>query len=90
MASTPIMAQKKPRKPPIQPFRGVLSTLRLPQMVIPKIASRKSSHLPNFSAMLEIKGVASIMIMQETMVPRQEASTPPNRALPPLPCIARG
>ena len=62
------------------------STDRLPQMVMPNTLSRNSSHLPNFSAMVEMKGVAIIMITQEIRVPQQEANTPPKRALPPLPC----
>ena len=35
-------------------------------------------------------GVATIMITTDSSVPRQDANTPPNSALPPLPCLASG
>ena len=77
-------------KPASQPFRGEQSTDRLPQMVMPNSASRNISHLPNFSAILDRKGVATIMITTDSRVPRQDANTPPNSALPPLPDFASG
>ena len=90
MSSTPIIAMKKPMKPASQPFSGVASTDRLPQMVMPNSASRNISHLPNFRAILDRNGVATIMMTTEISVPRKEANTPPKSALPPLPCLASG
>jgi hypothetical protein len=68
----PIMATKRPIKPAIQPLRGSLGAVRLPHIMMPKMANQTNSKDWKDRATLPIMGVKIDMAIIAMTEPRKE------------------
>ncbi len=88
--SMPTIAISRPMNPAIQPFRGSFGAVRLPQMMMPKIANQNISKLLNSSACLPSHGVNAAITTRPITDPRKEPVVAMPMACPARPCLARG
>ena len=88
--SIPTIAISRPMKPAIQPLMGSFGAVRLPQMMMPKIANQNISKLLKSSACLPSHGVKNAMTIMPMTDPRNDPVVAMPIARPARPCLASG
>ena len=85
-----MVATNNPKNPAIQPFKGSLGAVNVPQIMIPKIVNQKYSNEKKLRAAFPMIGVKTANIIIPNNEPRKEPVVAIPMASPALPCCASG